>query len=89
MSKTLKWIYRLGYDKGRNTVIAEIEKARDFESYQEQIKGKREYDERETGFKHKTTPKMHEQRCEALEDLLNRIDPEKYPNITRYMDLLS
>lgn len=89
MIRTFKWIYKLGYNNSRNSLLTTLERARDFHLAQEQIKGQREFDERDTGFKHKVTPIHHEQRRKALEDVLNQIDPEKYPNIDNFMDLLS
>ncbi|HRF69907.1 MAG TPA: hypothetical protein PKV66_00590 [Candidatus Pelethenecus sp.] len=86
MSRTLKWIYKLGWDNSRNSIIRIVERARDFHFNQEQIKAQREYDERDTSFI--LTPKQHKQRRIALEDLLNELDPERYPDINKFMELM-
>lgn len=86
MSKTLKWIYKLGWDNSKNSMIRTIERARDFHANQSQVKAQREYDERDISFN--LTPKQHEQRRIALEDILNELDPERYPDINKLMELM-
>ena len=88
MISTFKWIYKLGYDNGTNRIVRILEQARDFHLNQEQIKASREYEERDIGTKHKITPKDHSQRRETIEDLLHSIDPEKYPQIDKFLELM-
>lgn len=81
MYKLVTWAYELGKKNCKNNILKELEKVRDFHYHQAQLKEQREYDERDTGFKHKVTPKNHEQRQKAIEEVLNTIDPKQYPNV--------
>lgn len=92
MIKTLKWLYKLGYDHAMNNVYRELERARDFHQAQEQIKyltAKHEDGlDKDLRQEFKTTAQQHEQRRKAIEDVLNQLDPKKYPNIDNIMELL-
>lgn len=90
MIKTFKWIYRLGYNSARSELLTEIEKARDFHMQQSQIKSLQEDDDKYSVYKtRKVTHQEHDQRYQAMKDLLQRIDPNKYPDLDKFMDLLS
>lgn len=86
MLRTLKWIYKLGYEQAEQRIIRILESARDFELSQAQLKARVESDD--LGFKHKTSPQEHDSRYQALCDVLNHIDPEEYPNIDKFLELL-
>lgn len=89
MIKTFKWIYRLGYDNGTNKVIKILEQAREFHNSQAQIKELQEKNDKLDIYKdRKVTPENHNERCRAIEDALNAIDPVKYPNLDNFMDML-
>lgn len=89
MINTLKWIYRLGYNRGTDRIVRILEQARDFHLFQEQLKQQQEYEDKNTIYKDRPIkPQHHHQRRIAIEDALNTIDPEKYPNIDRFLEMM-
>ena len=89
MIKTLKWVYKLGYERGMEKAVRVLEQGRDFHSSQAQIKDlQKANDKHDIYGYHKVSPSDHEQRSKALEDALNAIDPVKYPNIDNFMEML-
>lgn len=89
MLKTLKWMYKLGYDRSRDQLIARVEGMAQFHRQQSQIAHYRK-NEDDRVFDGKFPPKMsaeeHEITARALEDVLNWLDPQRFPNIERLME---
>lgn len=89
MIKLVKWVYKLGYDRGLDKAVRILERGRDFHMSQAHIKALQKADDKYDMYPdRKVSSKEHEERRRALEDALNAIDPVKYPNIDNFMDML-
>jgi hypothetical protein len=90
MIKTLKWVYKLGYNQSRNELLRLLESEREFHMSQARIKSLQEQkDDNLNTYKDRpVTPEHHEQRLKEAEFILNKLDPQKYPNIDDFLELL-
>lgn len=91
MIKIFKWLYELGYNKSQESLIDRIESAARFHRQQAEIAHyrKKEDDELTKGrFPPRMSEGEHRVAADALYDLLESIDPNKFPNINRMMDKL-
>lgn len=83
MIKTFKWIYKLGYDNARNSILTELERASEFHRQQAQIASRREDDKYDQ-------PRMsaadHKIAAKTLDDMLASLDPIRHPNIDRLLE---
>lgn len=90
MIKTLKWIYKLGYDKARDDVFRILEIEAEFHNSQSQIKILRDQNIKDDEFKEqaKVSARDHDQRYRAVRDIQTRLDPERYPNLDSYLEAI-
>lgn len=91
MYKLVKWVYKLGYNRAKDEVLKLIEKEVAFHSSQAEIKSLQKQDKLYDDLfvkDRKVLPEHHEQRRIALTDLQNAIDPERYPNIDKFLEML-
>lgn len=83
MVKTFKWLYRLGYTHTKNETLRKIEGMQQFHAQQAQIAHFRAKDECD---KPKMSAVEHEVASKVLLDVLNSLDPERYPNIDDFLE---
>ena len=90
MIKVLKWAYKLGYDKARGDVFKLLDSEAQFHQSQAQIKELQKIDSKHDDiYKDRIySSKDHDQRYQEVLTIQNRLDPERYPNIDLFMDLL-
>lgn len=90
MTRLFKWVYKLGYRQAMNKVYVELEKASEFHRNQAQIKHlQKQVPDQEWLYEgRKVSAKDHNQRALAIDDVLNHLDPKKYPNIDSYLEQL-
>jgi hypothetical protein len=89
MLKTLKWVYKLGYDRATEKVYKVLENERDFHYSQAQIKAQQEASEDKIMYKDRVvSPKEHEARANEVEDILCGLDPERYPYFNKLLEML-
>ena len=91
MIKTLKWIYKLGYNNARAEVFRVLDSAYDLETRYAETKALEEMIDKENNtkvYQVKITPNDHDQRAKAIQDIQNRLDPQRYPNLDRLMELI-
>ena len=88
--KIIKWAYKLGYERGRNEIIRVIEEQRNENQYYAHVKSLEAQQDHgyDLNKDRVVTHKDHEQRRIALERTLNRIDPEKYPDIDSFLEFM-
>lgn len=90
MIKTLKWVYKLGYNQSRNQLFRILEQEREFHLHQAQIKSLQEQSDDPYNL-HKdrvVKPEHHDQRRIEVEEILFKLDPEKYPQIDKFLEML-
>jgi len=90
MLKTLKWVYKLGYSKARAEVFELLEKEAGFQNLQSQIKALQKQEDFGKGpYQNKRiTSNDHEQRYKEVCEIQRRLDPNKYPDIEKWMDMM-
>lgn len=89
MIKALKWAYKLGYDHRQSQILRLLETERDFHQSQSQIKSMQERDDKLDMYKDRPVkPEQHDERYKEVSEILNRIDPEKYPNIDIFLEMM-
>lgn len=92
MIKLCKWVYKLGYDKAMDKVFRVLENEAQLHAHQQEIKYHQKtedpinYDINYST--RKVQPKDHEQRLEEVYAIQNLLDPERYPDVKNFLELL-
>ena len=90
MIKALKWTYKLGYEKATNKVLDILERELSFHQSQEQFKGLQESGGlSDLYIQRAVSAEEYGIRAKEVSDILHKLDPEKYPDLDKFIKMMS